>query len=153
MTLFFYILASAIAILDQVIKYLVHESMVLGQSLPLLDGILKLTYVRNTGAAFSLFVGFSPYLTVVGIAVMLVVIYFHHRIPSQSYVLQTGLAFILGGSLGNLIDRIFRGFVIDYLDVGIWPVFNFADIMINAGVILVAFKLFTRERKDVSDSV
>ena len=127
--------------------------MYLGQSIPLLDGILKLTYVRNTGAAFSLFVGFSPYLTVVGVVVMLVVIYFHYRIPLQSYVLQTGLAAVLGGSLGNLIDRIFRAYVIDYLDVGIWPVFNFADIMINTGVILIAFNLFIREKKNVSDSV
>jgi signal peptidase II len=143
--MFFYVLALAILIIDQLFKYLVHQSMSLGQSIPLLDGILKLTYVRNTGAAFSLFVGFSPYLLVIGVIVALAVIYFHYKIPARNYYLQTGLAFILGGSLGNLVDRIFRSYVIDYLDVTIWPVFNFADIMINIGVILIAFKLFAKK--------
>ena len=151
--MFFYILALAILIIDQFLKFLVHQSMSLGQSIPLLDGILKLTYVRNTGAAFSLFVGFSPYLLVIGLIVALAVIYFHYKIPARNYYLQTGLAFILGGSLGNLVDRIFRSYVIDYLDITVWPVFNFADIMINAGVILIAFKLFAERKKDVSDSV
>lgn len=137
----FYLLASTIAIIDQLLKYFVAKLLFAGQSLPLLNGILKLTYVRNTGAAFSLFVGFSPYLAVVSLIVILIVIYFHHKIPANNQWMQTGLAFILGGSLGNLLDRIFRGYVIDYLDFRIWPVFNFADVMINVGVILVALKL------------
>lgn len=149
----FYILAFAIAAIDQFLKYWVHQSMRLGQSIPLIDGILQLTYVRNTGAAFSLFIGFSSYLAAIGIVVVLAVIYFHHKIPYRYYVLQTGLAFVLGGSLGNLIDRVSRSYVIDYLDITIWPVFNFADIMINVGVILIAFKLFAKEEEDVSDSV
>lgn len=149
----FYSLAFAITFIDQVLKHLVHSFMHLGQSVPLLDGILKLTYVRNTGAAFSLFVGFSPYLAAVGVVVILIVVYFHHRIPAERYVLQTGLAFILGGSLGNLIDRLARSYVIDYLDITIWPVFNFADIMINIGVILIAFRLFAGGEKDVPDPV
>ena len=151
--MFFYILALAILIIDQFLKFLVHHSMSLGQSIPLLDGMLKLTYVRNTGAAFSLFIGFSPYLSLIGLMVILAVIYFHYKIPVRNYYLQTGLAFMLGGSLGNLVDRIFRSYVIDYLDITIWPVFNFADIMINVGVILIVFKLFAREKKGVSGSV
>lgn len=144
----FYLLALAIVLTDQIIKFLVHSSMRLGQSVSVIGGILKLTYVRNTGAAFSLFVGFSPYLVGIGIIVVLAVIFFHHRVSAQNRVLQTGLAFILGGSVGNLTDRIFRSYVIDYLDITVWPVFNFADIMINIGVILVAFKLFSEERKE-----
>ena len=145
--MFFYLIVLIIFVIDQFLKHLVHQSMRLGQSIPLIDGIIKLTYVRNTGAAFSLFVGFSPYLVIVGIAVALAVIYFHYKIPAHKYYLQTGLAFILGGSLGNLADRVFRSFVIDYLDITIWPVFNFADVMINIGVILIAFKLFAKEEE------
>jgi signal peptidase II len=63
--------------------------------------------------------------------------------------LQIGLAFVLGGSCGNLLDRVFRSYVIDYLDFAIWPVFNLADIMINAGVIVLAYQLFFREKNDV----
>jgi signal peptidase II len=148
----FYSIAAIIVIIDQVIKYLVHQTMYLGQTIPLC-GMLKLTYVRNTGAAFSLFIGFSPYLAVAGVIIILAVICFHHRLPANRYYLQTGLAFILGGSLGNLIDRVFRSYVIDYLDITIWPVFNFADIMINIGVIAIIFKLCSEKEKDVSGPV
>jgi signal peptidase II len=149
----FYIVALAILLIDQLFKHLIHGSMHLGQSIPVMGNALKLTYVRNTGAAFSLFIGFSPYLVVAGLLVVAAVIYFHHKIPQKNLPLQAGLAFVLGGSLGNLLDRIVRSYVIDYLDITIWPVFNFADIMINVGVILIAFKLFEEERKDVSHPV
>jgi signal peptidase II len=141
----FYAGALLIVVIDQLLKYLVHVHIKLGQAIPLLGGVLKLTHVRNTGAAFSLFVGFSPYLAFVGTAVVLAVIYFHYKIPPQSRILQFSLAFVLGGSLGNLLDRIFRCYVIDYIDVTIWPVFNFADIMINLGVILIIFELFAKK--------
>jgi len=148
----FYAIAFVILVIDQFIKYLVHQTMQLGQTIPLC-GMLKLTYVRNTGAAFSLFIGFSPYLAAAGVIVILAVICFHYRLPANRYDLQASLAFILGGSLGNLLDRIFRSYVIDYLDITIWPVFNFADIMINIGVILIIFKLCSEKEKDVSHPV
>lgn len=142
----FYIFALAVALIDQTFKYLVHKTMYIGQSIPLLDGI-KLTYVRNVGAAFSLFTGFLQYLIAIGVVVVLMVIYFHHKLPSHSNYIQSALIFILGGSLGNLADRIVRGYVIDYIDLGFWPVFNFADIMINLGVLLIIINLFTEEKR------
>ena len=148
----FYGLSLLTIIMDQLLKYLVHNNMPLGQSLPLLGSFLKLTYVRNTGAAFSLFVGFSPYLVIIGIIVSLIVVYFHYRVPARSYFTQIALALILGGSLGNLIDRVFRSYVIDYLDLTVWPVFNLADVMINAGVIMLIFQL-ARGSKYVSRAV
>jgi signal peptidase II len=148
----FYILALAVALIDQFLKYLVHRLMYVGQSVPLL-GVLKLTYVQNTGAAFSLFTGFLQYLIAIGVVVVLMVIYFHHKLPTRSYYIQTALIFILGGSLGNLADRISRAYVIDYIDLGFWPVFNFADIMINLGVLIIIFDLFRGKKKDVSGSV
>lgn len=150
----FYSLVLLIVAVDQVLKYLIHRSMYVGESIPLINGVLNLTYVRNPGAAFSLFIGFSSYLIIVGLAVVLVVIYFHHKLPRYNFPLQLALAFVLGGSLGNLVDRIFRSYVIDYIDIVVWPVFNFADIMINMGVILILFKLFKKEEKrDASYSV
>ncbi|MGB9612827.1 MAG: signal peptidase II [Candidatus Margulisiibacteriota bacterium] len=139
----FYFVAFLTAAVDQLIKILVHQKMFLGQSSPLLGNILRLTYVRNTGAAFSLLVGFSPYLMIVGLVISLIVIYIHYRVPANDTFLQVALAFILGGSLGNLVDRVLRGYVIDYLDLTFWPVFNLADIMINIGVIMVALRFFT----------
>ncbi|PIS31811.1 signal peptidase II [Candidatus Saganbacteria bacterium CG08_land_8_20_14_0_20_45_16] len=147
----FYLLALVILVFDQIFKYLVYHLMYFGQSVPLYSNFLKLTYVRNTGAAFSLFVGFSSYLIVVGVIVVLAVIYFHHRLSPRNYWMQVALAFVLGGSLGNLLDRIFRFYVIDYIDITIWPVFNFADIIINVGVIMIVLKLFEKEASEVHE--
>jgi signal peptidase II len=149
----FYLLAFLVFGVDQLIKYFVHREMVVGQSVPLWDGIIKLTYIRNTGAAFSLFSGSSHFLIIVGLIVVLLVIYFYHKVITKELTLQIALAFILGGSLGNLLDRIFRSYVIDYIDVTIWPVFNFSDIMINLGVLLIIFELFLRGKKNVSGSI
>jgi len=148
----FYILAFSILLIDQIIKLVVNNSMALGQTIPLF-WILKLTYVRNTGAAFSLFSGFSSFLTVISVMVVIAVIYFHYKVPEKSTALQIGMACILGGSLGNLVDRVFRGYVIDYVNFTFWPVFNFADIMINLGVLLIIIKVFIKEKKDASDPV
>jgi signal peptidase II len=142
----FWLNALIVLALDQFLKHLVHSFLHFGQSLPLLGEFIRLTYVRNTGAAFSLFVGFSPYLAVVGVAVVIGVIYFHYRTPANNYLLQIGLSCLLGGSIGNLADRLVRGYVIDYLDITVWPVFNFADIMINIGVFFIAFNYLRAEQ-------
>ncbi len=148
----FYPLAIFIAALDQLLKYLVLKNLAVGQSLTLFDHVLKLTHVRNTGAAFSLFVGFSPYLAAVGLVVAAAVIVLHHRLPARNLALQLGLALILGGSLGNLLDRVTRRYVIDYLDFIVWPVFNLADVAINAGVLILAYRLFVKEKADAADA-
>ena len=143
----FYLLALAIFLVDQFIKQLVHSTMFFGQSIPVLDGLIRLTYVRNTGAAFSLFLGFSPYLAIIGIAAVLAIIYFHFKIPKKDYYMHIALACVLGGSLGNVFDRIVRSYVVDYVDFRVWPVFNFADMMINLGMILIIIRLFQEEKK------
>ena len=147
----FYFIALLIAVADQIIKAVVHNNMFLNQSIDLIGNVIKLTYVRNTGMAFSLFVGFSPYIAVVGTLVVALVIFFHYRLARYNFMVQLGLSFILGGSLGNLIDRFARGYVVDYLDITVWPVFNLADVMINVGVILLAYKLFEEEEKIAAD--
>ena len=147
----FYLFALSIIVIDQFIKQLVHILMRLGQSVVLIDNLVKITYVRNTGAAFSLFVGFSPYLAAVGVLVVIAVILIHHRVPPRRRWVQASLAFILGGSVGNLLDRLFRGYVIDYIDFGFWPVFNFADVMINVGAILFILYFFEEEVEEIKE--
>lgn len=147
----FYGISILVLLSDQIIKYFIDKYMIYGQSVSIFNGFLQLTYVRNTGAAFSLFVGFSPYLIVVGALAVIVVIFFHYRLPSKDLYLQSSLAFILGGCMGNLVDRVLRSFVIDYVDILIWPVFNLADVMINVGVILIAIKLFEKQEAEVKN--
>lgn len=141
--MFFFIITSLVFLADQAVKFRVHHGMMLNQSIPLLDGILSLTYVRNKGAAFGLLWGDSFFLILVGAVVVALIVYFHKKVKSNDFM-QLPLAFLLGGSLGNIFDRVFRTYVIDYIDFHFFPVFNLADIMINVGVFLIIIRLFVK---------
>lgn len=136
-------------VLDQVSKLLVDSTMQLYQSIPLLP-FFKLTYVHNTGAAFSFlseaggwqrwfFAGLALVISVV-IAVWL------SRLEKHETLLAVALSLILGGAVGNLIDRLAYGYVIDFLDVYYgtwhWPAFNIADSAITLGVVLMLAESF-----------
>lgn len=122
--------------LDQLIKYLVRQSLPLNDSLPVLEPFLYWTYVRNEGAAFGLFQGMNWILVVCAVIVVCgaLAYIFAHRPQARIVV---ALALIAGGATGNLIDRLLFGGVIDYIDFKVWPVFNLADMAIVAGSLLV----------------
>jgi signal peptidase II len=146
----FYILTLAIFILDQAIKIQVHSLMQVNQSVPIMRGILHLTYVQNHGAAFGIFGGWRGLLILIGFMVIVIIFYMKSQLAKGDFSV-IALAFILGGSLGNLCDRMVRSFVIDYIDLRIWPVFNLADVMINLGAILIIIRIFsTGKEKNVS---
>lgn len=121
--------------------------MFLGQSIPVLPQIFHLTYIQNPGAAFGILEN-QRYLFILIAAVLIVaVIYFYKKIIQLSKLFQVGIALLFGGAIGNMIDRIFIGRVIDYMDFRIWPVFNLADIAIVSGCAIIAFNLlFKTER-------
>ncbi len=102
--------------------------------------MVYLTYIENKGAAFGLFHGLRIPLILISLVVAVIVLYFHVKIPKRSNI-QVPLAFVFGGTLSNLIDRIFRSFVIDFIDLKFWPVFNISDVMINLGVILLIYRV------------
>ena len=111
-----------IILLDQIIKYFVSTNMFLGQSIPVLPQIFHLTYIQNPGAAFGILEN-QRYLFILIAAVLIVaVIYFYKKIIQLSKLFQVGIALLFGGAIGNMIDRIFIGRVIDYMDFRIWPV-------------------------------
>lgn len=121
---------------DQLTKWLVRTSLSPAQSVPILPGILHLTYVHNTGAAFSVFQGQAKALTVFSVVIAAWLIRELRRPPRphERAVAPWTLALILGGTVGNLIDRLWFGHVIDFIDVRVWPVFNVADSAITIGV-------------------
>ena len=133
----FYLIALLVFVVDHLIKSAVLAGIAPSRSIPVIKGILYLTYVRNTGVAFGLFPGQRLILVLIGIAVCAAVVYFYAKIKKEDIFFKVYLAIILGGSLGNLCDRVFLGHVIDYLDFRVFPVFNFADIAINLGVFLI----------------
>jgi signal peptidase II len=135
-------------VLDQFSKYFILETFGLGQSLPILPPIFHLTLVHNTGIAFGLFQN-SPFVLTTLIAVcVLALLFFSYKIFKKSSYEQIAYGLILGGAIGNLIDRVRFGWVVDFLDFRIWPVFNLADSGITIGVILFAWTiLFGHENK------
>ena len=130
---------------DQFSKLGIRSNLAIGESL-FEVGFFRLTRVHNTGAVFGLFQGQSFLLTIialVGVAALLLYALFFHRKPPflGSRPGKLGLGLVLGGTVGNLIDRIYLGYVTDFIAVSIWPVFNIADSAIVVGTIILAYSL------------
>lgn len=131
---------AAIAAADQLIKIAVLNSpLVSGEVSTVIDGFLQWRYVENTGAAFSLFTGKTALLSVFTAVVLLVGFYLIFAKKIKSKVALTSVVMLMGGGLGNLIDRVFRHFVVDYIEVLFidFPVFNFADCFVTVGEFLL----------------
>jgi len=125
---------------DQISKYIVRLKMNPHESLPVIKGIFHITYVQNTGAAFSILRGKTYFFIMVSIVIILAVIIFLRKVPPEKKLLRIAMALVLGGAAGNnLIDRLRFGYVVDFLDFRIWPVFNIADSAIVVGVIILAY--------------
>lgn len=116
----------------------------LNQSLPIIKNFLHLTHITNTGSAFGLLKGFNLALIAVSFIVILVIFHYVKRIKQSERLLQFAVGLLLGGTIGNVIDRIFYGHVIDFIDFRVWPVFNFADSAITVSVILLVL-IFWKE--------
>lgn len=140
---FFWIAAVISLILDQLTKYLVIQNLALNATIPLLTDVFHFTYVRNTGAAFSLFQG-GVWLRWLSLLVSIGLIAFAWFGPNFNKFEQLGYGFILGGALGNGIDRFAYGYVVDFLDFRLikFPVFNLADTFINVGIICLLIASF-----------
>ena len=130
-------------VIDQVSKYIVQHTMVRGQSIAVLgEDFFRLTYIHNPGAAFGLNIGSPLAHTAVSIVALVVLVWLFWTLPRQEYLLRLALILVLGGALGNIIDRLYLGEVIDFFDFGFgslrWPIFNFADSFVTVGVCLIA---------------
>ncbi|GAA4891474.1 signal peptidase II [Actinomycetospora straminea] len=143
-------ITAAIVVLDLVTKVLMVSWLADGERVPLVGDLVSFTLVRNPGAAFSLATGLTWVLTLVALAVVVGIVRFARRLRSRGWALALGL--VLGGALGNLVDRFFRGpgplqgHVVDFVSVGWFPVFNVADSAITVGgVTLVLLALLGRD--------
>lgn len=147
-----------VVIVDQVTKLWIVQSMRLHESIPIVPNLFSLTYIRNPGAAFGLLAGSSNAFRMVFFGVtslfalaLLGTILF--RLPEKDWIGQVSIAGILGGAIGNLIDRLRFGEVIDFLDVYVesyhWPAFNVADSAISVGVVCLIIH-FAFERKETT---
>jgi signal peptidase II len=148
---------TVILIADQLTKFIVDQTMPLHHSIPIIDDLFSLTYIRNTGAAFGILSGSAaafrlPFLLLFSTVAIVFIILMLRRLPDRETGLITALAFILGGAIGNLIDRIAYGEVIDFLDFYWsrfhWPAFNLADSFITIGVLITVYYLIKAKGED-----
>jgi len=150
----FFFTALLIVVADQLSKIWIRTNLAVGQSLPEV-GFLQLTHINNTGAAFGLFQGQVFPLTIasfIGVALILSYVFFYYRrFPLlDNWLAWMGLSLILGGTAGNLIDRLRFGHVTDFIDFGFWPAFNVADSSVVVGVIIFAYSLLSLARASES---
>ncbi|MBU0679050.1 MAG: signal peptidase II [Verrucomicrobia bacterium] len=132
------VIALLITVLDQLTKQIVRLSFALGESRPVIEGCFDLTYLRNTGAAWGILGGQNTSLTVISLVILIVMVIFRRSFLSDTLEHRIALGLMVGGIVGNLLDRMRQGWVTDFLDFYVgnhhWPAFNVADAAICVGV-------------------
>lgn len=151
--------AAAIVVLDQITKAAIVKNFILHEARPVIEGFFNLVYVMNPGAAFGFLAGASEtfrYLFFIGITVLVIVliIYYIAESKSQNMLFIISMTLIFAGAVGNLIDRIRYGAVVDFLDFYIrtshWPAFNVADSSISLGAVLMIWGMITQRKKQIA---
>ncbi|WP_079709381.1 signal peptidase II [Paraliobacillus ryukyuensis] len=147
----YYAIAFVIIVIDQLTKWWVVANMELRESIPVIENFFYITSHRNTGAAWGILAGRMSFFYIITIIVIIFVAYYIQKFAKDSMLTGISLALILGGAIGNFIDRLFRKEVVDFFDVYIgnynYPIFNIADSSLVVGVILVLIATFMDEKK------
>ena len=144
--IYFLSLSIFIVLIDQFTKYLMFHNKKLFINKDFL--LFKLDFVKNYGAAFNIFSGSRIFLSLISILFSIILIYLIFRKNTLNSFDLYSYSFILGGTIGNGIDRIYKGFVVDFINLNIinFPVFNIADISINIGFIFLLYNIFKNNR-------
>jgi signal peptidase II len=138
---YLFYLPLVIIIFDQLTKYLITHFMQLHQSIPIIKNIFHLTYVSNTGTLFGMFQNANSIFIWLMLITIGAILYFYDKFDKNEAIV---FALVVGAAIGNLIDRLFHGFVIDFLDFKIWPVFNVADIVVSCSVVFLLIYMFLK---------
>jgi len=142
-----FIIVSVILLLDRLTKLLVEKELNLNSSFPLIKGVFYVSLLHNRGAAFGFLKNQLP-LFIVTSLIAIILIWRALKSNKYSKTYTIALSLILGGALGNLIDRLLYGYVIDFLDFRVWPVFNVADSAITIGAVILGWSIiFNKEQK------
>ncbi len=138
--------ALVVFVLDQLTK---HFASRIKESIPIIKGVFHLTLVKNTGATWGILQDQQVFLTLISVFIIMLVFFFLKEFEDKLSI-NTALAFLLGGTFGNLIDRLTKGYVIDFLDFRIWPVFNIADSFVFVGALFLIYYLFYEKNEKKS---
>lgn len=148
--LFLGLVTLVIVVVDQVTKALVVANLALYEQYAPVEALRRyftFTYVQNTGAAFGIFPAGGVFFLLVAVVVSGLIIYFYLTMPDQTWLIRTALGLQLGGAIGNLIDRVRLGFVVDFFDFKFWPVFNIADSAIVVGALALLVAMWWQDRQ------
>lgn len=152
MELVYYIIALIIVALDQLTKWLIVKNMELGESLIIIKDFFYITSHRNAGAAWGILQGQMWLFYIITVIVVIAIVYYLEKHAKGKPLFQLSLAFILGGAIGNFIDRLFRKQVVDFLDTYIFtydfPIFNIADSALTIGVVLMFLQMIREGREE-----
>jgi len=139
----YFAIAALVIILDQASKRIIWEIFQHRGGMDVLDGVLRITLSKNSGAVMGILSGSKTLLLVITIVSIAVLIFFAYRMRYAPALKRSYLALILGGAFGNLIDRLAAGEVLDFIDMGFgsyrWPTYNVADIAVTVGAVLLIF--------------
>ncbi|WP_088009215.1 signal peptidase II [Indiicoccus explosivorum] len=150
----YYGIALLIVILDQWTKWIVVKSMELGERIPVWEPYLAWLSHRNRGAAWGMLEGRMWLFTIITLIVIGFIVYYFHRYAKDQPFFQATLMVLLGGAIGNFIDRLWRGEVVDFVDILIpvigydFPIFNVADIALTVGVIMMVIYVWNEEKQE-----
>jgi len=140
--LFLLLITISVLIVDQLTKFLVRKYIEVNQSIPIIRNVLHLTYKQNTGAGFGILQNQNVLLIIISIIALGFAIYY--CLKSKEFALKLLLSLLSGAIIGNLVDRIFFGYVNDFIDFRIWPVFNIADSIITVTIIILIIYLWKK---------
>lgn len=140
------IIAALTILIDQLSKYFIVNNLLPGQSIPIIRGFFHFTHTQNIGAAFGILPGRHLLFVIITIISIVLVLIYYFRFKERRIILQVALGLQVGGAVSNLIDRIFKGGVTDFIDFRWWPIFNLADVAIIIGAILLIYVFWKGER-------
>lgn len=145
------ILIFLLVIIDQLTKWIITKNLVYGMTFTVIGGFFDFTYSRNSGGVFGIFQSAGPYFLIASIIALSLILYFYIRLFNKNWVYRYSLALILAGAVGNIVDRIRLGYVIDFIRLHIgdhfyWPSFNVADASVVIGAfLLLGYAIFKRK--------
>ena len=144
-----FLIAGVVVLLDQLTKEWVRLNLQLGEIFRpelWLTQYIRIVHWKNTGAAFGMFQNMNPVFMVLSVLVIAVILYYYPQIPRQDWLVRLSMGLLLGGAIGNLIDRFRQGYVTDFISVGKFPVLNIADASISVGVALLFVGMWLQEK-------
>jgi len=137
-----------VIILDQIVKMFIRSSLKVGESIDVIGKFFAISHIENTGAAFSMFEGSRVILIILPLVIAALAFYYMAKHPNEHGTFYWALSLIIGGGIGNMIDRIRFGSVTDMFDFHFWPVFNVADIAICVGCGLMIIYVIFFDKKE-----